>query len=100
MGIYDRMYFFFKTHIYIVRTEGEIQLLVQIGELIKTKRLSLSMSRSKLALDLGVDEKQLRRIENGETNPSIISIMKIFVLLDLDFSILKEFTLGNDFISY
>lgn len=94
------MLFFFKSEFYHVLNENQKNVLKIIGEKIKSHRLSKGISRTQLAIDLNTDEKHIRRIENGEVNPTLISLFKIFKSLELNFSTLDELSIENDFFKY
>ncbi len=74
-----------------MRSEKEKIIIIQISELIRKKREELYMSRSSLASEVGLDEKQLRRIEKGESYLPIMTILKIFFVLKLDLDLLKGY---------
>ena len=74
-----------------MRSEKEKIIIKQISELIRKKREELSMSRSSLASEVGLDEKQMRRIEKGESYLPIVALLKICYVLQLDLDFLKEY---------
>jgi len=74
-----------------VRSETEKIIIKQISELLRKKREELSVSRSSLASEVGLDEKQLRRIEKGESYLPIVTLLKICFVLQLDIDFLKEY---------
>lgn len=49
------------------------------------------MTRTSLASEVGLDEKQIRRIEKGESSLRLLTVMKIFYVLQLDLDVLKEY---------
>jgi len=49
------------------------------------------MTRSSLASEAGLDEKQMRRIEKGESTLPVVTLLKIFYVLNLDLELLKEY---------
>lgn len=59
--------------------------------MIRKRREELSMSRSSLASEIDLDEKQVRRIENCESSLPIVTLLKIFYVLNLDLDLLKEY---------
>lgn len=83
-----------------MRTEKEKAVLASIGNTIRQQREQLGMPRTKLATELGVEEKQLRLIENGEINTSVLMLLKICFVLELDLNFLKDLNLNSDFIQY
>jgi len=59
----------------------------------------MALSRTAVAIELNTDEKQIRRIENGEVNPTLISILKICFVLKIDADeILKQIKISDDFL--
>ena len=49
------------------------------------------MSRSSLASEAGLDEKQMRRIEKGESTLPIVTLLRVFYVLKLDIGLLNEY---------
>lgn len=74
-----------------VRSEKEKIIIKQLSELIRKKREEMGMSSTLLASEIGVDEKQVRRIEKGESLLPIVSLLKIFYVLQLDLDLLKGY---------
>ena len=74
-----------------VRSEKEKIIIEQISEQVRKRREELSMSRSFLSSEVGIDEKQMRRIERGESTLPIVTLLKIFYVLKLDVELLKEY---------
>ena len=60
----------------------------------------MNLPRTKLALILGVDEKQIRRVENGEVNTSILTLYKMCIALNLDITFLSEIDVDETIIDY
>jgi transcriptional regulator with XRE-family HTH domain len=83
-----------------VRTKFQDQILIDIGLVIFNRRKKLKVSRIKLALDMGVDEKQIRRIENGQVNCTILSLLKICVLLNIEFNMFENIELNKNIIDF
>lgn len=71
--------------------------LYKIGTIIAKHRVEQGFSRTKLALELNTDEKQLRRIENGEVNPTIITLLKIFYVLKINIDVLSKIKIDKSF---
>ena len=69
----------------------EKEIIKLISDKIRRKREELLISRSSLASEVGLDEKQLRRIENCESSISIFTLLKICYVLKLDIDFLKEY---------
>jgi transcriptional regulator with XRE-family HTH domain len=74
-----------------VRSETEKIIIKKISEEIRKKREELSMSRSSLASEAGLDEKQMRRIEKGESTLPIVTLLRVFYVLKLDIGLLNEY---------
>ena len=77
--------------LWCVSNEKERIIIRQISEKIRLRREELSLSRSSLALETGLDEKQIRRIENSESTFPIVTLLKICFVLKLDIDFLKEY---------
>ena len=71
--------------------EKERIVIKQISEKIRLRREELAISRSLLASETGLDEKQIRRIENYESTLPIVTLLKICFVLKLDIDFLKEY---------
>jgi len=80
-----------------VRNKSQQKVLSEIGNVIANQRITKGMSRNKLALELNTDEKQIRRIEKGEVNPTILTLLKIFTILEIDLSILSDLKIEKSF---
>jgi transcriptional regulator with XRE-family HTH domain len=74
-----------------VSNEKERIVIKQISEKIRLRREELAISRSLLASETGLDEKQIRRIENYESTLPIVTLLKICFVLKLDIGFLKEY---------
>lgn len=70
-----------------MRNKKQQDILNEIGRTIKNLRINRGYSRFQLAVEIGSDEKQIRRIENGETNPTIITLLKVLYALKSDLTI-------------
>ena len=64
--------------------EKEQQLLKQLAEKIKSKRLELNLSREGLADKCGLDRTYISLIERSKRNPSYLSLIKLCDGLDID----------------
>ncbi|WP_186279936.1 helix-turn-helix domain-containing protein [Fluviicola chungangensis] len=71
--------------------EKERIVIKQISEKIRLRREELAISRSLLASETGLDEKQIRRIENYESTLPIVTLLKICFVLKLDIDFLKKY---------
>ncbi len=59
-----------------------------IGEIIKRERKTKKLTQANLAELVGLNEKQISRIEAGQNFPTYLTFVKLVEVLDLD---LKEF---------
>ena len=83
-----------------MRNNRQNEIILIIGRAIESRRLELKMSRTLLANEIGVDEKQVRRIEKGEVNATILSLLKICFVLKLEPSFLNNIELTNEILNY
>ena len=56
--------------------------LIQLGEQIKSERNNKGLTQYKLAKELFMEQSNLARIENGKTNPTVNTLIKIAKVLD------------------
>ena len=71
--------------IYEVKNEEQNRALVKLGLTIrKIREESTDFSQDKLALEVDLSENQIRRIEKGQTNPTVKSLLKIAEALKVD----------------
>jgi transcriptional regulator with XRE-family HTH domain len=80
-----------------VRNKKHQIVLTKIGEIVKKQRIEQGYSRTQLAIELNSDEKQIRRIENGEVNPTLITLLKVFYVLKIDFDVLNKLKIDKSF---
>lgn len=77
--------------IYNVENEEQNRALVRLGLTIrKIREESTDFSQEKLALEVDLSENQIRRIEKGQTNPTVKSLLKIAKALKVDIKILFQ----------
>ncbi|MGQ0830007.1 MAG: helix-turn-helix domain-containing protein [Bacteroidota bacterium] len=81
-----------------MRNEKQHIVLKKIGVEIYKQRQKKNIPRTHLALELGIDEKQIRRIENGEVNPTILTLLKICYVLEFEISFLEKIKIDDGFI--
>ena len=74
-----------------MNNEKERIVIKEISEKIRLRREELAISRSLLASETGLDEKQIRRIENHESTLPIVTLLKICFVLNLDLDFLKDY---------
>ncbi len=70
---------------YNVEKDEQNRVLVKLGLTIRNVREDFtSFSQDTLALEVDLSENQILRIEKGQTNPTIKSILKIAKALKVD----------------
>lgn len=70
---------------YIVENEQQNKAIVNLGLTIrKIREKTTEYSQDKLALEIDISENQIRRIEKGQTNPTIKTLLKIATALKVD----------------
>ncbi len=63
---------------------------IQLGNLIKSKRLERNLTMDNLASEVGVSRQTIGAIEKGQGNCSISTLLKIMNILDISISINDE----------
>lgn len=63
---------------------------IQLGNLIKSKRLERNLTMDNLASEAGVSRQTIGAIEKGQGNYSISTLLKIMNILDISISINDE----------
>ena len=77
--------------IYPVIKEEQYKVVIALGATIRRIREETTdFSQSKLAIEIGLSENQVGRIERGESNPTVKTLMKISTALKVDIKILFE----------
>jgi transcriptional regulator with XRE-family HTH domain len=66
----------------VVKTDQEY--LVRLGQAIKERRKELRMSQADLAFRIGLEVPNLSVIENGKSNPQVLTLVKIACALDIE----------------
>lgn len=70
---------------YDVENEQQNKAIIKLGLTIrKIREESTDFSQDKLALEVDLSENQIRRIEKGQTNPTIKTLLKIAKALNVD----------------
>lgn len=78
-------YFIIMIEFYNVENEEQNKVIVKLGLTIrKIREESTDFSQDKLALEIDLSENQIRRIEKGQTNPTIKTLLKIAKALKVD----------------
>jgi transcriptional regulator with XRE-family HTH domain len=57
--------------------------LVALGDAIRTFRMAKNISQDKLALLAGVDRSYFGRVERGDNNMAMLTLVKIAVALEI-----------------
>jgi transcriptional regulator with XRE-family HTH domain len=65
--------------------------LIALGEAIRTKRKEHGISQEKLALLAEVDRGYLGRVERGENNVAMLTLLKVANALNVDLADLIKF---------
>ena len=65
--------------------------LISLGEAIRRVRLKQEISQEKLALMAGVDRSYVGRVERGDNNVAVLTLLKIAQALDVSLKdLMKE----------
>ncbi|MCT7561972.1 helix-turn-helix domain-containing protein [Aliarcobacter butzleri] len=64
--------------------ENESQLLTQLAEKIKSRRIQLNLSQEELAAKCGLDRTYISLVERSKRNPTYISLVKLSKGLEID----------------
>ncbi|MCF6132737.1 helix-turn-helix domain-containing protein [Flavobacterium wongokense] len=68
-----------------MENEQQNKAIIKLGLTIrKIREESTEFSQDKLALEVDLSENQIRRIEKGQTNPTIRTLLKIAKALNVD----------------
>ncbi|WP_426092877.1 helix-turn-helix domain-containing protein [Flavobacterium sp. DSR3-2] len=79
------------TEFYTVIKDEQYKALVALGATIRRIREETTdFSQSKLAIEIGLSENQVGRIERGESNPTVKTLLKISKALKVDLRSLFE----------
>lgn len=78
-------YFLVKQEFYAMENEDHNKALIKLGITIrKLREKTTSFSQEKFGLEVDLSENQIRRIEKGQTNPTIKSLFKIADVLNVN----------------
>jgi len=61
----------------------EPDLLVKLGDRIKELRTKKNMSQNDLAIECNFEKASMSRIESGQANPTVRTLFKICMALDI-----------------
>lgn len=79
------------TEFYTVIKDEKYKALVALGATIRRIREeTTNFSQSKLAIEIGLSENQVGRIERGESNPTVKTLLKIAKALKVELRSLFE----------
>lgn len=67
--------------------KNEIHFIKSVGKKLREKRLSKNLSQAMLSYDANIPKSQIGRIERGEINTTIVTLLKICNALEIN---LKE----------
>lgn len=72
---------------------GANKYLVQFGDNLRKQRVLQSLSQKQLGFETGLSREFINRIENGKVNVSLINVVEIAKVLNIDPKDLLEFQL-------
>ncbi len=61
-----------------------LELFIEIGQLIRKKRIEKKITQEALALQCGIDRSYIGRIERGEVNLTVEKLYEIATALEVD----------------
>ncbi len=70
------------------------EYLIELGKAIVEKRKKLRLTQSDLAFKVGIEVPNLSVIENGKSNPQLLTLLKIAAALGVELTELLPLT-GN-----
>jgi transcriptional regulator with XRE-family HTH domain len=62
---------------------SESSMMIKIGEKIKSLRVKKNMTQNDLAMECDFEKASMSRIESGQSNPTLRTLYKIAVALDV-----------------
>ena len=69
-----------------MRTDIEKQILIQLGNKIRTIRIEKGFNQTEFANLIGKDQPSLNRLENGKINPGYLYLFEIARGLEIEVS--------------
>ncbi len=60
-----------------------IDLDEKLGRLLKDRRRSMELTQADLALRSGLTSRYIRKVENGQASPTVNSLVKLAIALDI-----------------
>jgi transcriptional regulator with XRE-family HTH domain len=82
-----------------VRNNRQDLILKKIGLTLYKQRQFKRLSRTQVAIHLSTDEKQIRRIESGEVNFTILTLLKLCYVLEINPSFLLDLKLSENILN-
>ena len=82
-----------------MRNKKQDLVLKKLGLVIYKQRQFKKLSRTQVAIHLNTDEKQIRRIESGEVNCTILTFLKLCYVLELSQDVLMEIKLNENILN-
>ncbi len=67
------------------------EFLVKMGNAIKQARKDRNLTQAALAYEIGMEKSNLSVIENGKSNPQILTIIRICSALEISVDKLMDF---------
>jgi transcriptional regulator with XRE-family HTH domain len=67
-----------------IMVDSDDEYLMELGKAISRKRRSMELTQSDLAYRIGMEVPNLSVIENGRSNPQILTLVKIASALDCE----------------
>jgi len=72
-------------------------ILTDFGKLVKKKRIEKGLSMVELGYRCNMDKPNMSRIENGNTNPTLTTIVRICTALEINLSeLFNEFIISKE----
>lgn len=63
---------------------NDTELLAKVGQRIKAVRISKKMTQNDLAIECNFEKASMSRIESGQTNPTLRTLLKISTALQVN----------------
>ena len=82
-----------------MRNKRQELILKKIGLIVFKQRQLKCLSRTQIAIMLNTDEKQIRRIESGEVNCTVLTFLKLCYVLEIEPTILSEIKLNESLLN-
>jgi transcriptional regulator with XRE-family HTH domain len=80
---------------------SDSDFLILLGNRIKTLRKEKAVSQRELAYKIGMEKSNLSVIENGKSNPQILTLLKIAAALEVKPNVLFDFDFNiNHFLEH